>query len=263
MSRGSLTELWTHRGLLWKMTVRDFRSRYAGSLLGVFWTVINPLLLLAVFSFIGIAVVKVKFGERAGIDVLYIFCGILPWLAFQDGAARSGTVILENKNLVTRARFPLPVLPAYPPVSALLGQISGMTVMTLAALIFGQGPGWSILVLPILFMLQLVFTVGLSMLVSSLSAYVRDVAHILPVILLAWMFATPIFYRAESLPGKFARIINLNPLAALITSYRQVLIEGAWPEPESLAVAAVWAVVSLAAGGLIYGRLSRGFADRL
>lgn len=265
MNQSPLKELFYQRRLLRQMSARDFKSKYARSLMGVFWTLINPLLLLLVFTFIGVSVLKVRFGGRPELEVnaLYILCGILPWLAFQDGIARSGTVVLENKNLVTRALFPLSVLPAYPAISSLFGQLAGLVILGVAASIILAPPGPSLVILPLILVLQLVFTIGLAMAVASISVYLRDVIHVLPVLLLVWMFGTPIFYRVERLPEHFQMLILLNPVAAMVGAYRRVLLEGAWPQWSGMIVIAAWAALALLAGTFIFKRLCPGFADRL
>ncbi len=263
MHYSPLKELLAHRRLLWLMTLRDLKARYAGSLMGVFWTVITPLLLLAVFSFIGIAIINVKFGDRAGVDALYIFCGVLSWLCFNDGLARSATVVVENKNLVTRALFPPAVLPVYPAVSAMLGQLAGFGILAVLSFSFVEGPSLALIAFPLMLLLQLVFTAGLCMAVASVSVYVRDLAHVLPVLLLVWMFATPIFYKSEALPASLQTIINLNPLALFIQGFRSILLQGSWPEPAGALAALGYAAASLIAGSAITGRLAKGLADRL
>ena len=260
-----LLELWLRRRLLWQMTLRDIRAKYAGSLMGVFWTVVNPLLLLAVFTFIFAVVFKARFGNEPGLapSALYILCGILPWLAFSDGVARSATVILENKNLVTRARFPLSVLPAFPALSALSGQLIGAAVLVAAAGLRLHAPGPSIILLPLLVFLQFLFTVGVALALSALAIYVRDLAHVLPVLLLVWMYATPFFYPAALVPEKFSWVFMANPLAWLVGCYRAVLLEGAWPEPMAVLAIVAFALAAALIGAAVFQRLAPGIADRV
>jgi len=265
MPDGPIKELVASRRLIWRMTSRDFRARYAGSLMGVFWTVVNPLLLLLIFTFIFTVVFKARFGDRPeiGVSAIYILCGILPWLAFQEGIARAGSVALENKNLVTRALFPLTALPAYPALAALLGQLAGFVILAILAAIVVAPPGPPLLLLPVLLALQLAFTIGLAMAVTSISAYVRDVLHVLPVTLLVWFYGTPIFYPAELVPERFRFLIDLNPMAHLIGAYRNVLLEAKWPSLTTMAIITATAVIALLIGSLIHKRLAPGFADRL
>ncbi|HUT53727.1 MAG TPA: ABC transporter permease [bacterium] len=265
MAPGPITELWLNRRLLWQMTVRDFRSKYAGSLMGVFWTLINPLLLLAVFTFIFTVVFKARFGPsgRISVSALYILCGILPWLAFQEGIARAGTVVIENRNLVTRARFPLSVLPAHPALAALLGQLAGFAILMAMAGVTVHAPAPTLAVLPLLLCLQLLFTIGLAMIVSAVSAYVRDVAHVIPLLLLVWFYATPVFYPADLVPDRYRIIIALNPLAGFISAYRASILDAVWPDPASLISLAAFALAALLAGAFCFKRLAPGFSDRL
>lgn len=260
-----IPELLRFRGLLWQMTLRDFRSKYAGSLIGVFWSVINPLLLLAVFTFIFTAVFKARFGDHPGIGVsaLYILAGILPWLAVQDGLSRAGTVVLENQNLVTRARFPLSVLPAFPALSSLIGQLAGLAALAVIAGVTLRPPGLSLIALPLLLALQLAITIGLAMIISAIAVFLRDLVHVLPVLLLVWMYGTPIFYPAELVPQRFRIIISANPLAHLVMAYRRVLLEASWPDPASLLVLLAFAAATLILGALLFRKLAPGFADSL
>lgn len=260
-----LRELWLRRRLVWQMTLRDIRSKYAGSLMGIFWTAINPLLLLAVFTFIFAVVFKARFGTEPGLapSALYILCGILPWLAFQEGVARSATVILENKNLVTRARFPLAALPAFPAFSALAGELIGIMVLLPLAALRLTTPGASLLLLPLLLVLQLLLTVGIALALSAVAIYIRDLVHVLPVLLLVWMYATPIFYPARLVPEKFSWVLMANPMAWLVECYRPVLLEGRWPEPAALLALAAFAGAALLVGAFVFHRLAPGIADRI
>lgn len=247
------------------MTSRDVRAKYAGSLMGIFWSVINPLLLLAVFTFIFAVVFKARFGDQEGIapSALYILSGILPWLAFSDAISRSATVILENKNLVTRARFPLPVLPAFPALSALSGQLIGTVVLIALAAVRLAPPGPSFILIPLLLALQVAITIGIALAVSATAVYVRDLIHALPVLLLVWMYATPVFYPARLVPEKFSWVLMINPMAWMVEAYRTVLLEGAWPPPAAVPVLAGFALFAVLLGAAAFSRLAPGIPDRL
>lgn len=265
MAGGPLYQLFSHRRLLLHMTLRDLRAKYAGSLMGLFWTVINPLLLLAVFTFIFAVVFEARFGERAGVGIssLYILCGILPWLALADGLGRSGTVILENKNLLTRALFPASVLPAFPALSALIGQLAGFLILFFLAGFLVTPPGPSLMLFPVLVVLQMAFTAGLCLFFSAIAVYLRDVVHVLPVLLLVWLYATPVFYPASMVPAGYRFVIYLNPMAHFLSCYRRTILEGAWPDVSAFALVLVFTAASLLVGTLVFGRLSAGMADRL
>jgi ABC-type polysaccharide/polyol phosphate export permease len=254
-------------GILAQMTLRDFKSKYVGSLMGIFWTVINPLLLLVIFTFVFTVIFKAKFGEQAGFghNALYILAGILPWIAFQEGIGRSSTVLLEHRNLITRVRFPGEILPGVPILSALLGQIIGFMILLVLAVIYFPGTGKNLYLLPLLVILQLVFTLGLSWAVSALSVYLRDLLHLIPVLLLVWMFGTPIFYPASLVPEKFQMLINLNPIAHLVSAYRFALFGEpvSYPWLQGILFLSVFAFASLLIGSIIFRKLAKNFADQL
>ncbi len=265
MGKNEISVLTKNKRLLLSMTKRDFQSKYIGSLLGVFWTVLNPIILMMIFTFVFAVVFKARFGNNTGLGIsaVYIICGILPWLAFQEGLGRSGTVIYENKNLVTRALFPLSVLPTFPVLSSLAGHLTGIVLVTIiAGVIMGfQGP--PLLMLPVLLLLQMVFTVGLAMMVSALSVYLKDIVHLLPVLLLVWLYGTPVFYPGEMVPHKYQILVQINPMAHFVSSYRQIILEGQWPESSSLLILTISAAIALLTGSIVFSRLKDSFADRL
>jgi lipopolysaccharide transport system permease protein len=265
MPNSPLRELLRRRQLLWQMTLRDLKARYAGSILGVFWTVVNPVLLLAVFTFVFTVVFKARFANRPEITVsaLYILAGLLPWIAFSEGLSRAASAVPENKNLVTRAQFPLPVLPAYPAIAALLGQLAGIAILVILAAVIVHHPALPLAVLPLILALQLLFTLGLALACAAVSVHLRDLVHLLPVILLVWFYATPVFYPQSLVPPRFELLITLNPMAHFIAAYRAVILDAAWPAPTSIAAASLAAIISLVIGSALFRRLSPHFADRL
>jgi len=248
-----------------EMTLRDFQSKYVGSLFGLFWTVINPLLLLVSFTFVFTVVFRAKFGPESGLgaNALYILAGILPWVAFQEGLGRATVALLEHRNLVTRVQFPVAVLPAVPVLSAVLGQLIGLAVLIVLAAVYASGAGISLLWLPLLLILQILFTLGLAFLLAGLNVFFRDAVHLVPVLLLVWMYGTPIFYPAAMVPQKYQLLIALNPMAHLVEAYRRVILEAAPPGLSGLALLAAGAALSLILGYLLFRRWAIHFADRL
>jgi len=261
----SQPRIWPSHRLLLQMVLRDFQSKYVGSLLGLFWTVINPLLLLVIFTFVFTVVFRAKFGAQAGLgqNALYLLTGILPWVAFQEGLGRAAGVLLEHRNLVSRVQFPIALLPAVPVLSAILGQLVGLVVLVILAAVFAPGPGFSLWLLPLLILLQALFTLGLAWIAAGLNVFYRDVAHLVAVLLLVWMYGTPIFYPAAMVPARYQWIIALNPMAHLIEAYRRVILEGAAPSLGSLALLGAGAALSLIVGFALYRRWSLDFADQL
>ncbi len=255
----------TNWRLLWRMVERDLRSKYVGSLIGIFWTVIHPLLLLLIFTFIFAIVFQAKFGAEKGVGIsaLYILCGLIPWLGFQEGLIRAGSYLIEHRNLISRVKFPVGILPAVPVLSGLCGQVIGFLVLILWAGFKGKLSFLGLVLVFVWILVQLGFGLGLGYLISGLSVWVRDIIQLVPVLLLVWMYATPIFYPANMVPAKFQIFIWLNPMAHLVEGYRRLLLEKSLPELKSVVFLTAMMAVSLVLGFWIFNRLKKGFADRV
>ena len=260
---------------MWAFVVRDFRGKYAASVLGVFWSVVNPLLLLAVFTFVFTAIFRIRLGVEPGFggNALYIFCGVLPWMAFQESAQRATTVLIEHKNLVTRVRFPVGILPGSVVGSSLLSMIIGLGVLLLVLIIARGTIPPTALLLPVMILFQAIFTLGIAWMISSVNVFFRDLQQLTPVGLMVWMYATPIFYSPSMVPerlnlGPFEishvhLFLTLNPLHHLIACYRAILLDGAIPQLNNISFLAFFSVLSFAIGGAVFNRGKIKFADVL
>lgn len=273
-----IKSLWSYRTLLYELTLRDFRGKYIASTMGVFWSLLNPLLLLLVFTFVFSVIFDIRLGPLPGFrfNGLYIFCGILPWLSFQEALQRSSTVFIEQKTLVTRLLFPAGVLPAAITCSTMLGMVIGFLILLLAVYILTSGLHYYALFLLLVLLLQCLFTFGLSMFVATVNVYFRDLQQLLPVGLLVWMYGTPIFYSPEmvekikpidslgiAITGERLKfLLTMNPIHHLIAIYRAILLEKIFPFQNLL-----WFIAfvfgSLFLGVITLNRGKRGFADVL
>ncbi len=246
------------------LVARDLRSRYVGSALGAFWSIAHPLLQLATFTFVFATVMKVRVADAGGTDVpfvLYLACGLFPWLAIQESITRSATCLVDNPTLVKRVVFPVEVLPVQLACSAMVHQLIG-TVMLLALMaVFGFPPRLSLLALPLLLAAQLVLSVGLGWAVAALHVYFRDTAQALGVLLPVWFYLTPIIYPQHLVPPFLQPVLALNPLTPLVQAYRDVFLYGLVPS----GLGALWLAAAslgvLTVGAIIFTRARGEFAD--
>jgi lipopolysaccharide transport system permease protein len=246
------------------LVARDLRSRYVGSALGAFWSIAHPLLQLATFTFVFATVMKVRVADAGGTDVpfvLYLACGLFPWLAIQESVTRSATCLVDNPTLVKRVVFPVEVLPVQLACSAMVHQLIG-TVMLLALMAaFGFPPRFSLLALPLLLAAQLVLSVGLGWAVAALHVYFRDTAQALGVLLPVWFYLTPIIYPQHLVPPFLQPVLALNPLTPLVQAYRDVFLYGLVPS----GLGALWLAAAslgvLTVGAMIFTRARGEFAD--
>src|SRR6187397_12465 len=197
---------------------REIRTRYVTSALGIGWALIRPLLLLGLYTFVFSYVLNVEFGKssRRSDFALYLFCGLVPWLAFADGITRATTAIAEQAPLVKRVRFPSEILPVHQVLVSLALESLGLVILLGALIIVGRAPGWPLLMLAAIAIPQFLFTAGIAWALGALSVLVPDTRQVVSFGLVFWMYATPIVYPLEIVPEQFRWLYQLNPLAYLV-----------------------------------------------
>lgn len=254
-----------HRGLIKNMVVRDLKSRYVGSAMGLFWSVIHPLVLLASYTFVFSVILKQRLGDEPGTTsfAIHLFCGILPWLVFQETLSRSSNILIENSNLITKTLFPAEILPVSVLLANLVNHCIGLGIFLLVALFYLQKLSWLLLLVPVYLLALSLFALGLSWLVSSVQVFLRDTAQVLTVVLTFWFWLTPIFFDEKRLPESLRFLMQLNPLAAVVTAYRKCLLSFELPSLQTLLLLYVFALATFLAGGLFFRYTKRSFADVL
>lgn len=261
--------VWTlireHSGLIRSMVRRDLTSRYKGSVMGLGWTILTPAVQIVIFTVIFSGIFGARFGNDGGhlSFAVYLFCGMLPWIAFSDGVLRSTTAMTDNVNLVRRVIFPLEALPVNLAFSALAQQLIGTVVLLLAALLLQRTLHATALIMPLLLIPQFLMTIGLGWLMASLGVFIRDMAQINQLALQACMYLTPILYPENLIPPNFRWLVDLNPFAPLIRSYRRVLLEGQMPDWRGLGLTMIFALVCFGFGYWWFERTKKAFADVL
>src|SRR5438309_8295894 len=214
--------------LILSLTKRELAARYRGSVLGIVWAVLTPVVMIAIFTIIFAGIFKARFGaSNSQWDyALYLFCGLLPWNAFQESLQLSSSTIVAHANLVKRVVFPLETLPVSLSLAAVVNQLFGTMVLIVAVIVLRREMHVTIIYLPLILIPQLIATFGASWLVASLGVFIRDIVQGIALVLMAWMYLTPIIYPESLVPAPYRAVINVNPFTALVRNYRRVLIEG-------------------------------------
>ena len=254
-----------HR-LIGSMARRDILARYRGSFGDVFWTILNPLLLMATYFFVFGVVLRTRFGadQSSTSFALYFLAGMLPWLAFSEPAGRAPHVILEHRNFVKKLIFPLETLPVNQVVAGLVTEVFGTVVFVAALLLIRGAVPSSVIWLPALLVPQLLFTLGVCWFLAALGVYVRDLGQIMGFLLTLWFFITPICYPETSLstlPAGAFTILRKNPFYVLVRGYRAIFLEGHSPELMPLAKLWVVALIVFLLGHAWFYKLRKNFAD--
>jgi lipopolysaccharide transport system permease protein len=258
-----LWELPRRFDLIWPLAKRFTVARYRGSALGLLWALLTPLVLIAVFTFIFAVVFDARFvrGGSAWDYALYLFCGLLPWTAFQEALQQSSGVVVAHANLVKRVVFPLEALPVAHVLAALAGQLFGTAALLVAVVLVRRELHATMLWLPVLLVPQTLLTLGGAWFVASLGVFVRDTAQALALILMAWMYLTPIIYPETLVPERFRALVDFNPFAPLVRSYRNILLEGTPPDWPGLAYVTACGLVAFVLGYWWFARTRKNFAD--
>jgi ABC-type polysaccharide/polyol phosphate export permease len=253
------------RALVAQLVRRDFEQRYVGSAAGWLWGVIHPLVLLLSWTFVFQICLKVSLppGEVTQNYTMYLFCGILPWLLFQDTVTRSAPSMVEHSMLITKTVFPAEVVPVSIFLSSLIHHLIAVALVVVAAAVVLKTVSPMIFLLPFYMLLVGLLGVGVGWIAASLHVYLRDTAQVLSVVMTLWFWITPIMINEQLIPPRFRPLVTLNPMSRIVRAYRDRLLSARWPVWHEMVVLAIYCAAIFIAGGLFFRHLKRGFADVL
>lgn len=260
-----LRTLWRERHVIGQLGRRQVLSRHRGSMLGVVWTVLNPLLLLAVYTLFFTVLIPVADSKTDRVDlVLNIFAGMIVFGVFSETVGKAAFSITGNPNFVKKVVFPLEALPAADLWAAFVHAAINLGVLVAATLCLQGALPWTLLWLPVTLPPLILLTLGAAWIVASLGVYVRDVATSISVVLTALMFLTPVFYRMRNVTDAQARaLLRLNPLTDIVETTRAIVLAGEAPDWTGLAVSYALAALVAQLGWTWFRATKRGFADVL
>jgi lipopolysaccharide transport system permease protein len=242
------------------LILKDFRIRYRNMSLGILWSLINPLVMMGVLTFVFRGVVG---GQRAPSFPLFVFCGLVPYNFFV-GAFMSGTTsIVDNANLVKRVPVPREVVPIASVLSNVVHLMIQIALLLVLTLWFGKSPGLHWLWLPLIWALYVVFLCGLALGASAINVYVRDTRYLVESFNLVLFWLVPIFYSFEIIPAKYLSVYRFNPVAALVMAMRNILLEGVAPARSLILNLLIVACVTLGCGLIIFRRLKPRFFEHI
>jgi len=252
--------------LLKELVRRDFQARYAGSALGFFWSFAQPLWQLLLFTFVFSLVLRIPLDAEHELTDnfgIFLFCGLLPWMAVQEGVVRGSTAIVDNATVIKKARLPLRTLVFSLAASSLAHAAIAAAVFVVLLAFTGQ-LGWHSLPLLLLAVpLQLALTFGLALLACAVHTFFRDTAQLVSMVMMGWFYLTPIVYPARLMPERVQAWLQLNPLTPLVGLYRQALLGDELVWVDGTGTLALTALAVLAAGSWLFGRLQDVFVDQV
>jgi lipopolysaccharide transport system permease protein len=257
---------WHNRELIQASAKREVLGRYRGSIFGLFWSFFNPLLMLAIYTFVFSEVFKARWtagSESKAEFALVLFAGLIVFNLFAECINRAPALILSNPNYVKRVVFPLETLPVVGLLSALYHTLISLIVWIVAYCLLIGPPHPTALLLPIVFLPLALLILGLSWALSSLGVYLRDVSQVIGVVTTVLMFLSPIFYPATALPETYRYLLYLNPLTPVIELTRDVLFWGQMPDFRTIALYWIGALGIAWIGYFWFQKTRKGFADVL
>jgi len=251
-------ELWTYRELLYFLTWRDVKVRYKQTMLGAAWAILQPLFMMIVFSLF--------FGRLAGVDskgipyALFALAGLVPWTFFANAVTTSGNSLVGSTNLITKVYFPRVLVPAAAVVAGLVDFVIAFLTLVVAMLYYKVGLTVNILMLPVLVLLTTLFALAVGMWMSALNVKYRDVRFALPFVIQIWLFVSSVIVPSTALPQKWRWLLALNPMSAIVESYRSALFGQPFPW-QTLGIATVIIAAVLAGSAHSFHKVEKTFAD--
>ena len=255
-----LRELWRFRDLAYFFAWRDIKVRYRQTLFGGAWAIIQPLVLMVVFTFVFGTVLSVK--TPPGVPKpLFYFAGLVPWTLFTTSLTSASESLSANSSLVQKIYFPRLILPLSSVGSGLVDFIIALTLLFVMTFIYGLGISWNVVWLPLFTLLALLTAVAVGLWLSALNARYRDVRYVIPFLITVLLFVTPLFTPSSQVPESIRPFYFLNPMAGVVEGFRWALIDAA-PRPGRVTLLSAAIMLLLLIGGLFYFRSAeRSFAD--
>lgn len=261
----SLAALYHRRWLAIYFAQRELSRNYRKSYLGFLWALLSPLLMIILLTLVFSEIIGIRFREVTDDSSLnfglYLYCGLIPFLVFQDALTKSINSIRSNEALVQKVVLPLEIFPLTRSITVLTNSLFGVGALILIVALLEQRLNWTILLLPLIIAFQLVFTLGLSYLFAVIGTYTPDVGEVLRAFVRAMFFITPIVWPASRVPENFRFLVDYNPLAFLVGAYRDLVLEGTFPDPMSAVWFSIFAGALFIGGFVIFVRVKHNFAE--
>ena len=251
--------LYEYRELLKSNVKKEIRGKYKGSILGVLWSFINPLLQTIVYTIVFSIIMRSTMENY----LIYVITGIIPWTFFTTVITQGTNTILMNGGIIKKVYFPREIMPISVTTSALVNFFISCIIIIIFCICSGVGLSWYILLVPIIAIIQYIFTLGCIFILSAVDVYIRDIEYIVNFILSLAFYATPILYTASMFPSKVRWILYLNPMSTIVDAYRSIFYYKVMPNLASLALVGILSFIILIIGYIIFRKLEKGFAEEV
>ena len=251
--------LYEYRELLKSSIKKDVGGKYKNSVLGVLWSFLYPLLQIAVYAIVFPLIMRSNMENYT----VFVCCGLIPWNFFSTAISRSSFTMIENGNILKKVYFPREILP----ISVLTSEAVNFVISTIIILAFvlgtGMGLTWYVIFYPVILLIQYILLIGISLFVSSITVYFRDLQHFIGIALQLLFYATPIVYATNIIPESYQWILRLNPMTFIIDGYRSIFYYQQQPDFISLGITLLVSLILCVVGYLLFSKLQKRFAEEL
>lgn len=257
-------EIIDRKELLTQMTLREIKARYKQSIMGYFWVILNPFFQIIIMSLVFSTIIRIPTHANANIPyIIFLYVALLPWSLFSNSLSSATGSIVGNANLITKVYFPRTILLLSTILAKIVDFIFASMILIIFLLIYQIPVNLNVLWFIPIFIIQLIFTFGLSLFLSAANLIYRDVQYLLSLILSLWFYLTPVIYPTELVPDKLKILFKLNPMSVLINAYRQVILAGKIPNLSSLGIALIVSLITLLLGFAYFKKQEKTFADNV
>ncbi len=252
-------ELWRYRELLFFQAIRDIKVRYKQTILGAAWAILQPVMMMVVFS--------IFFGKLARVPSdgipypIFTFCALLPWQLFAYALTYSSNSLVDNANVLTKVYFPCLILPFSAVISGLVDFAIAFAILVGMMVYYDIVPGLALITLPLFTMLALASALSVGLWLSALNVKYRDIRYTIPFLAQLWLFASPVAYSSSMVPEKWQALYGINPMVGVVEGFRWALLDKSAPPGPMLIVSVVATVILLVGGLFCFRRMEKSFAD--
>lgn len=255
-----IKEIFAYREMIFSLIKRDLRGRYKGSVLGFLWTFLNPLLQLIVYTFVFSIIMRAGYEKY----YLFLFVTLIPWIFFSSSIAGGANCIWAQKDMVNKIYFPREVLPIAHVTYQLVNMLLSYIVVLVVLIVTGHGINVAAIVyFPIIVLVEYLLALGLTMLVSAVTVFLRDIEHITGIFMMAWQFLSPVMYGVDMVPESVRNIFALNPMTPVLVAYRDIFYYKQAPQVRTLLQAVILGMILLVVGFIVFENLKRHFSEEM
>lgn len=251
--------LYKYKDLFWQLTTREIRARYKQSVLGYFWAILVPLINLLVLSVVFSSLFRIPTGNIP--YPIFLFVALVPWTFFTTSLSLATSSVLANSSLITKVSLPREILPVTAITARVIDLILSSLILLIFLVIYGINFKLTFFYVPLIFLVQLILMTGVSFFLSATNVFFRDIENVIGLLLMLWMYLTPIIYSSQLIPAHLQLLFYANPMTAIINAYREVILFGTAPSWNLFAYSALLSCTILVSGYLYFKKMSRYFAD--